>query len=93
MWKPPEFDPLRDEGLAYASKLQAAGVAVDLNETSGTVHGYDAMTGSDLAQDGMKRRVAFLREAFQRVVVCMVFPAGARTRQHRAAVKDLLWLQ
>jgi acetyl esterase/lipase len=59
-----EFDPLRDEGLAHAQKLQAAGIDLVLNETKGTVHGYDAMGASALTQDGMQSRVAFLNKAF-----------------------------
>lgn len=34
-----EFDPLRDEGILYAMKLMAAGVAVELHAYPGTFHG------------------------------------------------------
>jgi acetyl esterase/lipase len=34
-----EFDPLRDEGIDYAHKLMAAGVAVELHHYPGTFHG------------------------------------------------------
>lgn len=37
-----ECDPLVDEGLAYADKLRAAGVAVDLEIYRGVVHGFIA---------------------------------------------------
>ncbi|MFT4520829.1 MAG: acetyl esterase [Halioglobus sp.] len=62
-----EFDPLRDEGLEHAQKLQEAGIEVVLNETKGTIHGYDAVGDSPLSQAGMQNRVAFLKKAFGRV--------------------------
>jgi len=38
-----ECDPLVDEGLAYADKLRAAGVAVDLEIYRGVTHGFIQM--------------------------------------------------
>ncbi|MCP3469593.1 alpha/beta hydrolase [Bradyrhizobium sp. CCGUVB1N3] len=37
------FDPLRDEGAAYARALEAAGVPVRLHEGAGLIHGYFSM--------------------------------------------------
>ena len=38
-----EFDPMRDEGNAYARKLMAAGVAVDHVCHEGMIHNFHAM--------------------------------------------------
>jgi len=61
-----EFDPLRDEGHAYAQALLAAGVAVSLNATKGTVHGFDLLAAkSTLSQAALQSRIQFLRECFR----------------------------
>jgi acetyl esterase len=57
------FDPLRDEGIAYAERLRADGVEADLREWPGTVHGFfwmagELQAGRDLTADlaGVLRR-------------------------------------
>jgi acetyl esterase/lipase len=62
-----QFDPLHDEGVAYAAALRANGVAVELNDTQGTVHGFDLLAAaSSISQAAMQRRIDFLRRSFAR---------------------------
>lgn len=50
-----ELDPLRDEGIAYASRMLQAGVSVELHAYPGTFHGsalvVDAAVSKRMAED------------------------------------------
>ena len=61
-----EFDPLVDEGIAYAKALQSSGVKVALIETKSTMHGFDnAPFMGPLIKKQLAMRVAALKEAFE----------------------------
>ena len=52
-----EFDPLRDEGQAYAARLAAAGVATDHATAPGMIHGFFSMTAMVPDAQGWVARV------------------------------------
>ncbi|MFI5394205.1 MAG: alpha/beta hydrolase [Candidatus Binatia bacterium] len=60
-----EFDPLRDEGEAYAARLRAAGVLADLKRYDGMIHGFFVMGAVlDQARAAMGEVAASLQSAF-----------------------------
>jgi acetyl esterase len=60
------YDPLHDEGNAYAEALLAKGIDVSLNTTIGTVHGFDLLAAkSSISKAAMESRIQFLRKIFQ----------------------------
>lgn len=59
-----EFDCLHDEGLAYAKALRAAGVSVWVNETLGTMHGFDIVQKAPITQAAVAARIDYMREMF-----------------------------
>jgi acetyl esterase len=61
------FDPLRDEGMAYAEKLQAAGVEARHHCVAGSVHGFFSFGGVfPHARRAVDEAVYALRAAFAR---------------------------
>jgi len=58
-----EFDPLRDEGLAYARRLQEAGVTVKSSHYEGLIHGFFWMAG---ALDSGKEVIAEIGTALRK---------------------------
>lgn len=59
-----EFDCLRDEGINFAKALQKSGVQVELNETQGTVHGFEIAESSELVHQIIRKRIEALKKAF-----------------------------
>lgn len=59
-----EFDCLRDGGILYAERLRESGVSAELNNTEGTMHGFDIVLTSGIVRECVERRAAFLRRAF-----------------------------
>jgi acetyl esterase len=60
-----EFDPLRDEGEAYARKLKEAGVQVDAVRYNGTIHDFvllNALRNVPSTQAAIEQATAGIRE-------------------------------
>jgi acetyl esterase/lipase len=57
-----EFDPLRDEDIAYATALLAAGVPVELHLFPGTFHGSSMIADAAVSKREATERIAVLRK-------------------------------
>ena len=59
-----EFDCLHDDGILYAGKLRQAGIEVVLNETEGTMHGFDIVRKAPTTKKVIEARTKFMKEYF-----------------------------
>ena len=59
-----EFDCLHDDGILYAEKLREAGIEVTLNETKGTMHGFDIMQKAKTTKSALAARIEFMKTHF-----------------------------
>lgn len=56
-----ELDCLRDEGSAYAARLEEAGILVEFYEVKGAVHGYDNAEESSIVEEYYQKRINALK--------------------------------
>lgn len=59
-----EFDCLHDEGLLYAEHIRDIAECVVINETKGTLHGYDNLQEHPITQDSLKKRIEFMKKYY-----------------------------
>lgn len=56
-----ELDCLRDEGIAYAKRLEETGIPVEFYEVKGAIHGYDNAEESSIVEEYYQKRIQALK--------------------------------
>ena len=59
-----EFDSRHDDGILYSKRLRRFGVNTELNETKGTMHGFDICYDAPITQEAISRRIKFMQKHF-----------------------------
>ena len=59
-----EFDCLHDEAINYANAMKEAGVLVEINETRGTMHGFDSMLDAPTTRKVVATRIEFMKKYY-----------------------------
>lgn len=60
-----DYDCLRDEGIAFAKKLEDNDVLVELRKTQNTVHGFEVAENNETVIGCINRRISKLQEIFK----------------------------
>jgi acetyl esterase/lipase len=59
-----EYDCLRDEAINYAKALMNANIDIALNETNGTMHGYDIVFKAETTKKSINNRIEYMKIKF-----------------------------
>ena len=55
-----EFDCLHDDGIAFANRLEAEGIKVELHEVRKACHGFEVAFESNLVKESLSRRLKWI---------------------------------
>lgn len=60
-----EYDCLHDEGINYANILLQNNINVEINETIGTMHGYDTVLKAKTTINAINKRIEYMNRKFK----------------------------
>ena len=58
-----EFDPLRDDSIAFAERLRGEGVGVDVKFYAGAYHSFDSFSPARMAQQAVADQIDVIQDA------------------------------